>query len=70
MNEKEKAAQRIGMFLETFFTGILLSNCTLGVKKNFDFVIIDNETRCSKTITQGEMLNMLEEFKTKTWDKT
>lgn len=69
MDDKEKAAQNIGIFLETFFTGMLLSDCTLGVTKDYKFKVIDNKTNCSMTLTADEMNTKLEEFKTKTWDK-
>ena len=69
MVDKEKAAQNIGIFLETFFTGMLLSDCTLAVTKDYKFQIIDNKTRCSMTLTADEMNNKLEEFRDKTWDR-
>lgn len=68
MNDKERAAQSIGVFLETFFTGMLLSDCTLAITKDYKFKVIDNKTRCSMTLTAEEMNNKLEEFRAKTWD--
>lgn len=70
MDKKDQAAQRIGVFLETFFTGILISNCSLGVTKDYKFMIIDNETKYNKVIDSGELIEMLEDFKSKTWDKS
>lgn len=70
MGEKEQAAQRIGIFLETFFTGLLLSDCTLAVTKDYSFQIIDNKTKCSMKLTANEMISKLEEFKANTWDKS
>ena len=70
MDDKESAAQNIGLFLETFFSGMLLSDCTLAVTKDYNIQIIDNKTRFRMTLTAEEMNNKLEEFKAKTWDKT
>ena len=64
-NDKEHASKNISIFLEAFFTGMLLSDCTLAVTKDYKFQIIDNKTRCSMTLTAEEMNNKLEEFRTK-----
>ena len=69
MVDKEKATQNIGVFLETFFTVMLVGDCTLAVTKDYKFQIIDNKTRCSMTLTADEMNNKLEEFRDKTWDR-
>ena len=69
MEDKEKAAQNIGVFLEALFTGMLSSDCSLAVTRDYKFKIIDNKTKHSMMLTIKEINSKLEELKTKIQDK-